>query len=43
MWALNKPEAGYLVLGFIGALVSRAAVTECSPTKLKKAIAQNVL
>lgn len=22
MWALNKPEAGYLVLGFLGALVS---------------------
>ena len=22
MWALNKPEAGYLVLGGVGALVS---------------------
>ena len=27
MWALNKPEAGYLALGVVGAIVSNSATT----------------
>lgn len=34
MWALNKPEVGYIVFGVVGAIVSRPSEAYLIPTSM---------